>query len=137
MTFFKANMIKAALLSAASLMSIHLYAAEDQRLQKAFASTDIKAAIVGICKEDTTKTNKFTAAEVDKYCKCRVDSDSKITDEQKWAFRSAVNAKKDPTQLPFVKQQNASLEACLGAPLTQKVMKIMKDAAQAQQAAKK
>ncbi len=53
--------------------------------------------------------------------------------------QSAINAKKSPSSLAFVQQQNKDLQACLGAPLVSKLEKLTEEAMKAaqQQAPKK
>lgn len=133
MNFLKATVVYSTLMSALAF-SLTAQAADQQRLQKIFQSSNIKAGLVDMCKQDSSKTGKLSAAEVDKYCKCSIDADGKITNEQKWEIQSAINAKKNPSTLAFVQQQNASLETCFGAPLTAKVKQLAADAAKAQQA---
>ena len=136
MNFLKSTAVYSTLFSALAL-SLTAHAADQQRLQKIFQGTNIKGGLVDMCKEDSGKSGKLSAAEVDKYCKCSIDADGKITNEQKWEIQSAINAKKNPASIAFVQQQNASLEACFGAPLTAKVKQLAMDAAKAQQAAPK
>jgi len=128
------------MMSAAALFATATHAA-DNPLQTAYKSTNVKAALVNVCKDQTAKGGKLTAAEVSKFCGCQIDAQGKVTEAQKWEIQSAINAKKSPSSLGFVQQQNKDLQACLGAPLVTKLEKLteeaMKAAQQQQQAPKK
>lgn len=140
MKFSKSNLILSTMMSAAALFATATHAA-DNPLQTAYKSTNVKAALVNVCKDQTAKGGKLTAAEVSKFCGCQIDAQGKVTEAQKWEIQSAINAKKSPSSLGFVQQQNKDLQACLGAPLVSKLEKLtedaMKAAQQQQQAPKK
>ena len=102
------------------------------KLQQAYKSTNVKNALVNVCKEETQKGNKLTAAEVSKYCTCAVNADGKLTNDQKWQIQSAINQKKSPSTLAFVQKQNQELKACFGAPLVAKLQKLTEQAQAAQ-----
>ncbi|MFI8032472.1 hypothetical protein ACH8I4_01105 [Acinetobacter sp. ABJ_C3_5] len=140
MKFSKSNLILSTMMSAAALFATATHAA-DNPLQTAYKSTNVKAALVNVCKDQTAKGGKLTAAEVSKFCSCQIDAQGKVTEAQKWEIQSAINAKKSPSSLGFVQQQNKDLQACLGAPLVSKLEKLteeaMKAAQQQQQAPKK
>ncbi|ENX43067.1 hypothetical protein NDN11_06110 [Acinetobacter sp. C26M] len=140
MKFSKSNLILSTMMSAAALFATATHAA-DNPLQTAYKSTNVKAALVNVCKDQTAKGGKLTAAEVSKFCGCQIDAQGKVTEAQKWEIQSAINAKKSPSSLGFVQQQNKDLQACLGAPLVTKLEKLteeaMKAAQQQQQAPKK
>ncbi|MGN5763033.1 hypothetical protein ACNQO6_01600 [Acinetobacter calcoaceticus] len=140
MKFSKSNLILSTMMSAAALFATATHAA-DNPLQTAYKSTNVKAALVNVCKDQTAKGGKLTAAEVSKFCGCQIDAQGKVTEAQKWEIQSAINAKKSPSSLAFVQQQNKDLQACLGAPLVSKLEKLteeaMKAAQQQQQAPKK
>ncbi|MBJ9957107.1 hypothetical protein [Acinetobacter courvalinii] len=140
MKFSKSNLILSTMMSAAALFATATHAA-DNPLQTAYKSTNVKAALVNVCKDQTAKGGKLTAAEVSKFCSCQIDAQGKVTEAQKWEIQSAINAKKSPSSLSFVQQQNKDLQACLGAPLVSKLEKLteeaMKAAQQQQQAPKK
>lgn len=140
MKFSKSNLILSTMMSAAALFATATHAA-DNPLQTAYKSTNVKAALVNVCKDQTAKGGKLTTAEVSKFCSCQIDAQGKVTEAQKWEIQSAINAKKSPSSLGFVQQQNKDLQACLGAPLVSKLEKLteeaMKAAQQQQQAPKK
>ncbi|WP_433847933.1 hypothetical protein [Acinetobacter proteolyticus] len=140
MKFSKSNLILSTMMSAAALFATATHAA-DNPLQTAYKSTNVKSALVNVCKDQTAKGGKLTAAEVSKFCGCQIDAQGKVTEAQKWEIQSAINAKKSPSTLGFVQQQNKDLQACLGAPLVSKLEKLteeaMKAAQQQQQAPKK
>ena len=138
MKFSKSNLILSTLMSAAALFATATHAA-DNPLQTAYKSTNVKAALVNVCKDQTAKGGKLTAAEVSKFCSCQIDAQGKVTEAQKWEIQSAINAKKSPSSLGFVQQQNKDLQACLGAPLVTKLEKLTEEAMKAaqQQAPKK
>ena len=138
MKFFKSNLILSTMMSAAALLATATHAA-DNPLQAAYKSTNVKSALVNVCKDQTAKGGKLTSAEVSKFCSCNIEAQGKVTEAQKWEIQSAINAKKSPSSLAFVQQQNKDLQACLGAPLVTKLEKLTQEAMKAaqQQAPKK
>lgn len=138
MKFSKSNIILSTMMSAAALFATASHAA-DNPLQAAYKSTNVKSALVNVCKDQTAKGGKLTSAEVSKFCSCQIDAQGKVTEAQKWEIQSAINAKKSPSSLAFVQQQNKDLQACLGAPLVSKLQKLTEEAMKAaqQQAPKK
>jgi len=138
MKFLKSNLILSTMMSAAALFATASHAA-DNPLQAAYKSTNVKSALVNVCKDQTAKGGKLTSAEVSKFCSCQIDAQGKVTEAQKWEIQSAINAKKSPSSLAFVQQQNKDLQACLGAPLVSKLEKLTEEAMKAaqQQAPKK
>lgn len=138
MKFSKSNIILSTMMSAAALFATASHAA-DNPLQAAYKSTNVKSALVNVCKDQTAKGGKLTSAEVSKFCSCQIDAQGKVTEAQKWDIQSAINAKKSPSSLAFVQQQNKDLQACLGAPLVSKLEKLTEEAMKAaqQQAPKK
>lgn len=135
----KSNIILSTFVSALAMAATVSHANEN-KMQQAYKSANVKTALVGVCKDETAKGGKLTAAEVAKYCSCAVDSDGKLTNNQKWEIQSAINQKKSPATLAFVQKQNQDLKACLGAPLTTKLESLTQQAmkaAQAQAPAKK
>ncbi|MBL8282881.1 MULTISPECIES: hypothetical protein [Acinetobacter] len=138
MKFSKSNIILSTMMSAAALFATASHAA-DNPLQAAYKSTNVKSALVNVCKDQTAKGGKLTSAEVSKFCSCQIDAQGKVTEAQKWEIQSAINAKKSPSSLVFVQQQNKDLQACLGAPLVSKLEKLTEEAMKAaqQQAPKK
>jgi hypothetical protein len=134
----QSNIILSALFSVAALGASTVQA--NDKLQNAYQSTNVKAALVNVCKEETAKGKKLTAAEVSKYCSCAVDADGKLTNAQKWEIQSTINQKKSPATLAFVQKQNKDLKACFGPQLTEKLKTLTEEAmkaAQAQAAQKK
>lgn len=136
MKFFKSNLILSTMMSAAALLATGAHAA-DNPLQTAYKSTNVKAALINVCKDQTAKGGKLTSAEVSKFCSCQIDAQGKVTEAQKWEIQSAINAKKSPSSLAFVQQQNKDLQACLGAPLVSKLEKLTEEAMKAAQQAQK
>ncbi|WP_436661709.1 hypothetical protein [Acinetobacter sp. P1(2025)] len=138
MKFSKSNIILSTMMSAAALFATASHAA-DNPLQAAYKSTNVKSALVNVCKDQTAKGGKLNSAEVSKFCSCQIDAQGKVTEAQKWEIQSAINAKKSPSSLAFVQQQNKDLQACLGAPLVSKLEKLTEEAMKAaqQQAPKK
>lgn len=139
MKFFKSNLILSTMMSAAALLATATHAADENPLKAAYKSTNVKSALINVCKDQTTKGGKLTAAEVNKFCSCNIEAQGKVTEAQKWEIQSAINAKKSPSSLAFVQQQNKDLQACLGAPLVTKLEKLTQEAMKAaqQQAPKK
>ncbi len=107
--------------------------ADNSKLQQAYGSSNVKSALVGVCKTEVSKGNKLTAAEVTKVCTCQIDVEGRTTKAQMWEMQSAANQKKNPLTLPFVKKQHDDLKACFGTALTSKLDKITQDAIKAAQ----
>lgn len=133
MKFLKSKLILSTLFSSMTLMAASSFAAEANPLQEAYKSTNVKGALVNVCKTQTAKSGKLTSAEVNKFCTCQIDAQGKVTEEQKWEIQSAVNAKKSPSSLAFVQQQNRDLQACFGTQLTSKLEKLTEEAIKASQ----
>ena len=132
----KSNIILSTLFSAVALMTTATHAAESNKLQEAYKSTNVKSALINVCKDETGKSKKLSAAEVSKYCTCAVETDGKLTNSQKWEIQSSVNQKKSPATLAFVQKQNKDLQACFGPQLTGKLKTLTEDAMKAAQAKK-
>ena len=110
--------------------------ADNDKLQQAYKSTNVKSALINVCKEETGKGKKLTAAEVSKYCTCAVEADGRLTNAQKWDIQSAINQKKSPASLAFVQKQNKDLQACFGPQLTGKLKTLTEEAMKSAQASK-
>lgn len=132
----KSNIILSTLVSAAALFATASHAAESNKLQEAYKSTNVKTALINVCKEETAKGNKLSSAEVSKYCTCAVEADGKLTNAQKWEIQSAINQKKSPSTLAFVQKQNKDLQACFGPQLTTKLKSLTEAAVKNAQAKK-
>ena len=132
----KSNIILSTLVSAAALFATAAHAAESNKLQEAYKSTNVKSALINVCKEETAKGNKLSSAEVSKYCTCAVEADGKLTNAQKWEIQSAINQKKSPSTLAFVQKQNKDLQACFGPQLTTKLKSLTEAAVKNAQAKK-
>ncbi|EZQ10123.1 MULTISPECIES: hypothetical protein [unclassified Acinetobacter] len=133
----KSNIILSAIVSAAALFGSAAQANEpNNKMQQAYKSTNVKSALINVCKEETAKGNKLSAAEVSKYCTCAIEADGKLTNAQKWEIQSAINQKKSPSTLAIVKKQNADLQACFGPQLTSKLQSLTEEAMKAAQAKK-
>ena len=133
----KSNIILSTLVSAVALMATAANAAETNKLQEAYKSTNVKSALINVCKEETAKGKKLTSAEVSKYCTCAVEADGKLTNAQKWEIQSTINQKKSPGTLAFVQKQNKDLQACFGPQLTGKLKTLTEEAMKSAQAAPK
>ena len=94
----KSNIILSALVSAAALFASTAHA-DNEKLQQAYKSSNVKAGLINVCKSETGKGNKLTAAEVSKYCTCAVEADGRLTNAQKWEIQSTINQKKSPATL--------------------------------------
>ena len=110
--------------------------ADNDKLQQAYKSTNVKSALINVCKEETGKGKKLSAAEVSKYCTCAVEADGRLPNAQKWAIQSAINQKKSPASLAFVQKQNKALQACFGPQLTVKLTTLTEEAMKSAQASK-
>ena len=101
----KSNIILSTFVSAVAMMATASHAAESNKLQEAYKSTNVKSALINVCKDETGKSKKLSAAEVSKYCTCAVEADGKLTNAQKWEIQSTINQKKSPATLAFVQKQ--------------------------------
>ena len=132
----KSNIILSTFVSAVAMMATASHAAESNKLQEAYKSTNVKSALINVCKDETGKSKKLSAAEVSKYCTCAVEADGKLTNAQKWEIQSTINQKKSPATLAFVQKQNQDLQACFGPQLTGKLKSLTEEAMKSAQAKK-
>ncbi len=133
MKLFKSNLVLGAAMAAATMLATATHANTTQDpLAQAYKSTNVKTALVNVCKTETQKSGKLTSAEVNKYCTCAIEADGKLTNDQKWQIQSAINQKKSPSSLAFVQKQNKELQACFGPQLMTK-LKTLTEQAQAAQ----
>ncbi len=132
----KSNIILSTFVSAVAMMATASHAAEANKLQEAYKSTNVKSALINVCKDETGKSKKLSAAEVSKYCTCAVEADGKLTNAQKWEIQSTINQKKSPSTLAFVQKQNKDLQACFGPQLTTKLKSLTEEAMKNAQAKK-
>lgn len=132
----KSGLILSTLFSVTALFGATTQAAESNAIQDAYKSSNVKSALINVCKTETAKSGKLTTAEVSKYCSCAVESDGKLTNDQKWQIQSTINSKKSPATLTFVQQQNKALQACFGPQLTTKLQTLTEAAMKAAQAKK-
>ena len=132
----KSNIILSTLVSAVAFMATASNAAETNKLQEAYKSTNVKSALINVCKNETGKSKKLSSAEVSKYCTCAVEADGKLTNAQKWEIQSTINQKKSPATLAFVQKQNKDLQACFGPQLTGKLKSLTEEAMKSAQAKK-
>ena len=132
----KSGLLLSSMFSIAAMMGSAAQAAEANPLQQAYKSTNVKSALVNVCKTETAKGGKLSSAEVSKFCSCQIDAQGKVTEAQKWEIQSAINQKKNPSSLAFVQQQNASLKTCFGPQLTGKLETLTQAAMKAAQAKK-
>ena len=133
----KSNIILSTLVSAVALMTTASNAAETNKLQEAYKSTNVKSALINVCKEETGKSKKLSSSEVSKYCTCAVEADGRLTNAQKWEIQSTINQKKSPATLAFVQKQNKDLQACFGPQLTGKLKSLTEEAMKSAQQPKK
>ena len=136
MNILKSNIILSAAISVAALFASAAHA-DNEKLQQAYKSTNVKSALINVCKEETGKGKKLSAAEVSKYCTCAVDADGRLTNAQKWEIQSTINQKKSPATLAFVQKQNKDLQAFFGPDLTGKLKSLTEEAMKSAQAQKK
>lgn len=135
MNMLKSNIMLSIAVSATALFASVAHADND-KLQQAYKSTNVKSALINVCKEETAKGNKLSSAEVSKYCTCAVEADGKLTNAQKWEIQSTINQKKSPSTLAFVQKQNKDLQACFGPQLTTKLKSLTEEAMKNAQAKK-
>lgn len=132
----KSNIILSTFVSVIALAATASHANDSSKMQQAYKSTNVKSALINVCKEETAKGKKLSAAEVSKYCSCAIDADGKLTNAQKWEIQSTINQKKSPATLSFVQKQNKDLQACFGPQLTGKLKTLTEEAMKAAQAKK-
>jgi hypothetical protein len=130
----KSNIILSTFISALAMVGTASHAAEANKMEQAYKSSNVKNSLVGVCKDETAKSGKLNASEVSKYCTCAIESDGKLTNNQKWEIQSAINQKKNPSTLPFVQKQNQELKACFGSALTTKLENLTQQAMKEAQA---
>ncbi len=135
MNMLKSNIMLSIAVSATAIFASVAHADND-KLQQAYKSTNVKSALINVCKEETGKGKKLSAAEVSKYCTCAVEADGRLTNAQKWDIQSAINQKKSPASLAFVQKQNKDLQACFGPQLTGKLKTLTEEAMKSAQASK-
>ena len=133
---FKSNIILSTFVSAIAFASTVTFADDANKMQAAYKSTNVKSALINVCKDETGKSKKLTAAEVSKYCSCAIEADGKLTNAQKWEIQSTINQKKSPATLAFVQKQNKDLQTCFGPQLTGKLKTLTEEAMKAAQAKK-
>ena len=83
MKFSKSNIILSTMMSAAALFATASHAA-DNPLQAAYKSTNVKSALVNVCKDQTAKGGKLTSAEVSKFCSCQIDAQGNRRPRRPW-----------------------------------------------------
>ncbi|KAB0626650.1 hypothetical protein F7P75_08710 [Acinetobacter gandensis] len=116
----KSNIMVSAIMSVAALFATTTHANND-KLQQAYKSTNVKAAITNVCKEEFGKGTGLSTADISKYCTCSIKIQGTTTKEQEWEIQSTINQKKSPATLAFVQKQNKDLQACFGPQLTNKL----------------
>lgn len=116
------------LLATGLMLAVSQASFANNALQKAYQSTNIKSALINVCKTETAKGGKLTTAEVAKFCSCQVEVEGKMTTAQKWEVQSAINAKKQPHTLAIIQQQNKDLQTCFGPQLTGKLKTLTEQA---------
>lgn len=134
MKSLKSNIILSSFISALAMVATASHAAEVNKMEQAYKSSNVKSSLVSLCKEETGKSGKLNASEVSKYCTCAIDSDGKLTNNQKWEIQSSINQKKNPSSLAFVQKQNQELKACFGPQLTKKLETLTQQAMKEAQA---
>ena len=56
--------------------------AAENPVQAAYKSTNVKGALINVCKDQTAKGGKLSSAEVSKFCSCQVEAQGKVTEAQ-------------------------------------------------------
>lgn len=125
MNFFKINVFFP-LFACLPIISSIAHAA-DSEVEQVYRSTNVKAALVNACNQQTVRSGKLSTTEVSKFCSCQIEAKGRVTDAARWDIQSMLNQKKDPGTLIFVQQQNHALQACLGPELISK-LKTLSDA---------
>lgn len=116
----KSNIMVSAIMSVAALFATTTHANND-KLEKISKSTNVKATMINVCKEEFGKGTGLSTTDISKYCTCVINIDGKTTKEQEWELRSTINQKKNPATLDFVQKQGKDLEKCIGPQLTNKL----------------
>jgi hypothetical protein len=101
------------------------------KLEQALKSSNIKQSLITICSDTYTKAGalkSLSQADINKLCKCNVESEGRMTVSQQWELQSARNAK-DQKKFNEVAQRLAKAEqpkvkACVGTALEAKLAKL-------------
>lgn len=147
----KAKIIATSLLTLSALFSANTFANNDQAKAKAefegmmkeyqtamgnaAKSGDIRGGLIKACGVQYKKLielKKLNQNDVTKLCTCTIDTEGKITDSQKWAIQSAINAKNQSKarelQTNLMKSQQSGVKQCIGTTLDQKIAALAKSA---------
>ena len=103
------------------------------KLEQASKSGNIKQSLIKVCTDNYAKAGalkSLTQADVNRLCKCNVESEGRMTVSQQWELQSARNAK-DQKKFNEVAQRIAKAEqpkvkACVGTALETKLAKLQK-----------
>lgn len=103
------------------------------KLEQAAKSSNIKQSLIKICADNHVKAGALKSvsqADVNKLCKCTVESDGRMTVSEQWELQSARNAKdqKKFTEVAqrIAKGEQVKVKACLGPALEAKLTKAPK-----------
>lgn len=147
----KAKLFAVSLLTCSTLFSASTFATNDpatakaefeammkeykSAVEQATKSTDIRGGLIKACGTQYKKTismKLLTQADVNKLCTCTIDVEGKITESQKWAIQSAINAKNQKKaqelQIGMVEKQRDAVKKCVGPALDQKLIKLTQQA---------
>lgn len=132
----KSKIILSSVLAISTLFSAASFAntADAQaKMAAAYKSSNVKQGLIGVCVDEQTKAGALKALtkdEVNKLCKCNVESQGRMTNSLQWELQSARNAKdekKYATALQrFGKSEQPKVKACLGTALETKLAKFQK-----------
>ncbi len=75
--------------------------AAENPVQAAYKSTNVKGALINVCKDQTAKGGKLSSAEVSKFCSCQVEAQGKVTEAQKWEIQRRNQCEEKPKLFSF------------------------------------
>lgn len=103
------------------------------KLEQASKSGNIKQSLIKICADNHVKAGALKSvsqADVNKLCKCTIESEGRMTVSQQWELQSARNAKdqKKFTEVAqrIAKAEQVKVKACVGPALEAKLAKASK-----------
>ena len=124
----KSKIILSGLVAFSTLFSALSFAApsadQQAKLTAAYKSNNVKQGLINVCVEEQTQAGALKAItkdEVNKLCKCNVESQGRMTNALQWELQSAQNAKDEKKYVAalqnFGKSEQPKVKACLGLSL--------------------
>ncbi|MBP7793924.1 MAG: hypothetical protein KA014_02885, partial [Acinetobacter sp.] len=96
----KSKIVLSSVLAISALFSAASFAApaadQQAKMAAAYKSNNIKQGLIGVCVDEQTKAGALKALskeEVNKLCKCNVESQGRMSQSLQWELQGAQNAK--------------------------------------------